>query len=119
MTRFPTAGHLVSWASTRPGPSNPPERTKAAPPATATPPGGRPWGGRHGAARTDTFLGSRYRRLARRRGTKRALVAVGSSILAIACHLLSDPDARFTDLGPDWHNRLTPIRRKRQLIAEL
>ena len=34
-------------------------------------------------------------------------------------HLLSDPAARYTDLGPDWHDRLAPQRRKRQLIAEL
>jgi hypothetical protein len=72
-----------------------------------------------GAARTKTFLGSRCHRLARRRGKQRALVAVGNSILTIAWHLLSDPESRFTDLGPDWHDRLAPIRRKRQLIAEL
>jgi transposase len=72
-----------------------------------------------GAARTKTFLGSRYHRLARRRGKQRALVAVGNSLLVIAWHLLSDPDARFADLGPDWHDRLAPLRRKRQLIAEL
>jgi transposase len=72
-----------------------------------------------GAARTRTFLGSRYQRLARRRGKQRAIVAVGNSILVIAWHLLSDPDARFADLGPDWHDRLAPLRRKRQLIAEL
>ncbi len=50
---------------------------------------------------------------------QRALVAVANSILVITWHLLSDPDAQFTDLGPDWHDRLAPIRRKRQLIAEL
>lgn len=50
---------------------------------------------------------------------KRALAAVGNSILTIAWHLLSDPGARFTDLGPDWHDRLAPQRRKRHLIAEL
>ena len=72
-----------------------------------------------GAARTKTFLGSRYHRLTRRRGKPRALVAVGNSILVIAWHLLSDPDARFTDLGPNWHDRLAPLRRKRQLVAEL
>ena len=33
--------------------------------------------------------------------------------------LLADVGARFTDLGPDWHDRLAPLRRKRQLIAEL
>ena len=44
---------------------------------------------------------------------------MGNSILTIAWHLLSDPDARFTELGPDWHDRIAPLRRKRQLIAEL
>ena len=72
-----------------------------------------------GAARSKTFLGSRYHRLARRRGKQRALVAVGNSLLVIAWHLLADPAARFTDPGPNWHDRLAPIRRKRQLIAEL
>ena len=82
------------------------------------------WAGREsthglGAARTKTFLGARYHRLARRRGKRRALVAVGNSILTIAHRLLSDPTARFSDLGPDWHDRIAPLRRKRQLIAEL
>jgi transposase len=72
-----------------------------------------------GAARAKTFLGSRYHRLARRRGKARALAAVGNSILVIAWHLLSDPSARYNDLGPAWHDRLAPLRRKRQLIAEL
>jgi transposase len=120
MTRFPTAGHLVSWAKYAP---------KARQSAGKSKPGttgkGNPWiagalgEAGIGAARTKTFLGSRYHRLARRRGKQRALVAVGNSILVIAWHLLSDPDARFTDLGPDWHDRLTPLRRKRQLVAEL
>ena len=42
-----------------------------------------------------------------------------SRFLVITWHLLSDPGARYTDLGPDWHDRLAPQRRKRQLIAEL
>jgi hypothetical protein len=33
--------------------------------------------------------------------------------------VLSDPEARFADLGPDWHDRIAPLRRKRQLIAGL
>jgi hypothetical protein len=53
------------------------------------------------------------------RGKRRALVAAGNSILTIAHRLLSDPAARFSDLGPDWHDRIAPLRRKRQLIAEL
>jgi transposase len=120
MARFPTAGHLVSWAKYAP---------KARQSAGKNKPGttgkGNPWlagalgEAGIGAARTKTFLGARYHRLARRRGKQRALVAVGNSILVIAWHLLSDPETRFTDLGPDWHDRLAPLRRKRQLIAEL
>lgn len=120
MTRFPTPGHLVSWAKFAPKARQ--SAGKSKPGATGK---GNPWIGgtlgeaATGAARTKTFLGSRYHRLARRRGKQRALVAVGNSILVIAWHLLSDPDAHFSDLGPDWHDRLAPLRRKRQLIAEL
>jgi transposase len=120
MTRFPTAGHLVSWAKYAPR-----ARQSAGKSKPGTTGKGNPWIASTlgeagiGAARTKTFLGSRYHRLARRRGKQRALVAVGNSILTIAWHLLSDPEAHFTDLGPDWHDRLTPLRRKRQLIAEL
>ena len=120
MTRFPTAGHLVSWAKYAPKARQSAGRSK---PGTTGK--GNPWLGATlgeaaiSAARTKTFLGSRYHRLARRRGKQRALVAVGNSILTIAWHLLSNPDAHFTDLGPDWHDRLAPQRRKRQLIAEL
>lgn len=120
MTRFPTAGHLVSWAKFAPLARQ--SAGKSKPGSTGK---GSPWIGGTlgeagiGAARTKTFLGSRYHRIARRRGKQRALVAAGNSILTIAWHLLSDPDAHFTDLGPDWHDRLAPIRRKRQLIAEL
>ena len=45
--------------------------------------------------KTDTFLGERYRRIARRHGKKKAIVAVGRSILVIICHLLADPEACF------------------------
>ncbi len=120
MSRFPTPGHLVSWAKFAPKARQSAGRSKAA--ATGK---GNPWlGGTIGeaaisAARTSTFLAARYKRVVKRRGKKRALVAVGNSILTICWHLLSDPDAHFTDLGPDWHDRLAPQRRKRQLIAEL
>ena len=50
-----------------------------------------------GAAKTDTFLGERYRRIAQHRGSKCVIVAVGRSILVIAWHLLSDRESRFTD----------------------
>jgi len=120
MTRFPTAGHLVSWAKYAPRTRQSAGRAK---PGTTGK--GNPWiagtlgEAAMGAARTKTFLGSRYHRLARRRGKQRANVATGRSILVAAYHLLSDPEARFADLGPDWHDRIAPLRRKRQLIAEL
>ena len=65
------------------------------------------------ASRTDTFLGARYRRIARRRGKKKAIVAVGRSILVIIWHLLSDPDTRYCDLGADHYDRHVNTTAKR------
>ncbi len=71
-------------------------------------------------AGTDTFLGERYRRIARRRGKNRAIVAVGRSILVITWALLSDEDAQFVDLGPDYYDsRTNPERKVRQHVREL
>ena len=76
MTRFPTAAHLVSWAKFAPRARQSAGRAK---PGTTGK--GNPWIGGTlgeaviGAARTKTFLGSRYHRLARKRGKRRALVA--------------------------------------------
>jgi transposase len=73
-----------------------------------------------GAARTDTFLGERYRRIARRRGSKKAIVAIGRSILVIIWHLLSDPATSYADLGSDFYDtRINPERRKRSYIRQL
>lgn len=57
-----------------------------------------------GASRTNTFLGERYRRIARRRGNKKAIVAVGRSILVCIWQLLSTEDPVFADLGPDHYD---------------
>jgi transposase len=57
------------------------------------------------AAKTDTFLGERYRRIVKRRGKLRALVAVARSVLVIIWHLLNDPATRFHDLGSDYHSQ--------------
>jgi transposase len=121
MTVFPTAAHLVSWAKFSPIEASSAGRKKGG--STGK---GNPWlAGTLGeivaaAARTDTFLGERYRRLVRRRGKKRAVVAVGNSVLTIIWHLLSDPDARYHDLGADYHqSRLDKGRRQRDLIRQL
>jgi transposase len=64
------------------------------------------------AARTGTFLGERYRRIARRRGKRKALAAIARSILVIIFHLLADPAARYHDLGPDHYDTRTDRDRK-------
>src|SRR3954463_9274520 len=70
-------------------------------------------------ARTDTFLSDRYHRLARRRG-KRAIVAVGNSVLTIIWHLLSDADTRYRDLHPSYHDaKINQQRRPRELTRQL
>ena len=72
------------------------------------------------AAKTNTFLGERYRRLVKRRGKLKALVAVARSILVIVWHLLSDPTARFYDLGPDYHtHRIDTTRKIRNHVSGL
>ena len=72
------------------------------------------------AARTHTFLGERYRRLARRRGGPRATVAVGRSILVIIWHLLSQPETPYHDLGPDYtRRRIDPNHRTRNHVRQL
>jgi transposase len=64
-----------------------------------------------GAAKTDTFLGERYRRLVKRMPKAKALVALQRSILTIIFHLLADPTAEFTDLGPDFYTRRLDLAR--------
>jgi transposase len=122
MGRFPTAGHLVSWARFAPGVKESAGKKKG----KATTGHGNPYLARvlgeaaAAAGKTNTFLGERYRRIARRRGAKKAIVAVGRSILIIIWHLLSDPDARFHDLGPGFYDtRIDADRRKRNHVRQL
>ncbi len=122
MSRFPTAAHLTSWARFAPGVKESAGRKKG---NGATGHGDRYLARVLGeaavaASKTNTFLGERYRRIARRRGKKKAIVAVGRSILVIVWHLLSDDQARFHDLGPDFHdNRLGPERTRRNHVRQL
>ncbi|MFD4144623.1 IS110 family transposase [Streptomyces sp. NPDC058572] len=121
MSVFPTADHLASWAKLCP-------RTIQS--------GAKSTGGRTGkgnawlkralgeaamsAARTDTFLGARYKRLVKRKGHGKALVAVARSMLIIIWHLIDDPEARFNDLGSEHHQRWTdPARKTRDLVHQL
>jgi transposase len=72
------------------------------------------------ASKTNTFLGERYRRIARRRGANKAIVAVGRSILVIVWHLLADPNARFCDLGAGFYDTcVNADRAKRNHVRQL
>jgi transposase len=122
MARFPTAGHLASWAKFTPGVKQSAGKTKG---KSSTGHGNRYLARVLGeaavaAGRTDSFLGERYRRIARRRGTKRAIVAVGRSILVIVWHLLADPTARYHDLGSGFYDtRVNAERSKRNHVRQL
>jgi transposase len=108
MSVFPTAHHLVSWAGLAPVAAQSGPRARK-------PKKGHGDGylrryctqAANGAGGTATFPGERLARLERRLGGTRARCAVGRSILVIIWHLLSDPAARYTDLGPGWHDRKT------------
>ena len=65
--------------------------------------------------RLDRELLRRAKRIARRRGKSRALVAVGRSILTIGRHLLNQPDTHFHDLGPDYYDTMSSRNRRVRL----
>ncbi len=121
MSRFPTAAHLVSWAGLCPSARQSGPRTRAGKKGQ-----GDTWlrsalgQAANGAARTATFLGERYHRIARRRGKVKAQVAVARSILVIIWHLLSDRAARFTELGHGYYQaRLDTDRKLRNHIRQI
>jgi transposase len=114
MTVFPTAGHLVSWAKWSPQVKQSAGKRKG---SNSTGRGNPYLGAALGeaaisAGRTQSFLGARYRRLTRRMPKKKALVATGNSMLVIIHALLSDPDARYTDLGADYYEQRMHARRQ-------
>jgi transposase len=113
MTRFPTPDQLTSWARLSPraiqsGPRDHPRRTGKGNPYLK----GVLGEAAAAAAKTHTFLGERYRRLVKRRGKLKALVAVARAILEIVWHLLANPALRFHDLGADYHDRRLDNRRR-------
>lgn len=120
MGQFPDADHLSSWAGMCPGNEESAGKRKRSR-CTA---GNRwlkralteaAWAASHSK---DSYLNAQYRRLAGRRGKKRALMAVGHSILVILYHMLKEP-VEYQDLGKDYLDRLHPERLKRYLVKRL
>jgi transposase len=120
MRPFPSDQHLSSWAGMCPGNEDRAGKRKR----RRITPGSRwlkrslvqaAWGASHTKS---TYLASQYRRMVGRRGKKRALVAVGHSLLVIFYHMLKER-ARYTELGADFFDRLEPERLTRYYVRRL
>jgi transposase len=121
MSVFPTPGHLVSWAKLSPRTIQSGARSRSGKTGKGNPYlKGMLGEAAAAAARTDTFLGERYRRIVKRRGKLKALVAIARTILVIIWHLLADRTARYHDLGAGYYtSRIDKNRKARNHIRQL
>ncbi len=120
LSRFPSAKHLASWAGMCPG-----NHESAGKRLSGKTRKGSPWlrqaliEAAHGAARTKhSYLGEQYRRLARRKGSKKAFVAVGHSLLVIAYHLLTRQQV-YHELGANYFDERQRQSVEHHLVARL
>ena len=119
-SQFPTPGHAAGWARLTPRSRQSGETARPG----RTGKGNRYIRGALGqavmtAAKTDTRLGAMYRRIARKRGKQKAIVAVARVICEIAWILICDPSARYQELGPDYYTPRSPARQTRDKIREI
>jgi transposase len=122
MGQFPTPGQLVSWARLSPRTIQSGAKRRAGTTGKGNPYLKGVLGERSRRGRQDRRLplGERYRRLVRRIGKLKALVAVARSILVIVWHLLADPTARFHDLGAGYYtSRIDKDRKTRNHVRQL
>ncbi|MFZ5502531.1 MAG: IS110 family transposase [Pseudomonadota bacterium] len=120
MSRFPSAAHAASWAGLAPGKNESAGKNRS----------GKVTAGNrhlksalvqaaHAAGRTkDNYLSAQFRRLAARRGKKRAAIAVAHSILLIAYHMLHNGTA-YRDLGGDYFDKRNEAQLQRHLVKRL
>jgi transposase len=120
MERFPTDHHVASWAGGCPGNNESAGKRKSG----KTTKGSRSlraalvqaaWAASH---QKGTYLAAQYKRLAKRMGKKKALVAVGHSILVIAYHVLQTRTP-YHDLGGDYFERRNGDKQRKWLIRQL
>jgi hypothetical protein len=119
MAQFPTADHLASWAALCPAITRAPasvcavQLVKGAPGCAAC--CQYAWA----AGRTkNTYLSSQFRRLAARRGKKRAIIAVAHTLLVIGYHLQKN-QSNYEDLGGNYFDRIHSDGLKRYLVKRL
>ncbi len=121
MTPFPTCGHLASWAGVCPATDRSANKVKRS--RTSK---GNVWLRRAlcqaawaAARKKDSYFQAQYRRLAGRRGRKRAAMAVGHALLGIIYQLLKHPELEYRDLGGNYFDTLDPQRLCRHLVKRL
>lgn len=120
MSRFPTAGHLASWAGVCPGHHESAGRIKS----TKTRPGNPYLKGALGTAALSTaranhsFLGARYRRLSTRIGKSKAIVAIEHNIL-VTIWTMAHTGALYDDPGANYYTQRRPDQTKTRAIHQL
>ena len=120
MSRFPSAAHLASWAKVCPGNNESAGKRKSGHTGN-----GNPWllstlvEMAQAAGRTrNTYLSAQYHRLAARRGSKRAVVAVAHTILVIVYHLLRN-GTTYQELGENYFDERSRLRTVRKAVQRL
>jgi transposase len=120
MSRFPTPAHAASWAGLAPGKNESAGKNRSG----KTPAGNKHLKAAlvqsaHAVSRTKgNYLAAQFRRLAARRGKKRAAIAVAHSILVIAYHMLRD-GTEYQDLGGDYFDKRNKAQLQRRLVKRL
>lgn len=121
MSRFPSHRHLASWAKLCPGTNQ-----SAGKRGNASTGKGNPYlretlveAGWAAGRTKQTYLGAQFRRLKARRGAKRAVVAVGHSILVVAYHILKEPGTIYTDLGPNYFDERSKEATTKRAVKRL
>ena len=120
MSRFPTAGHLVSWAGLCPRSDESAGKRRSTRVRQ-----GAPWlkttlvqGAWAAARKKDSYLRAQFLRIKSRRGPKKAILAVAASMLTAAYHMLSD-GTLYEDLGPHHFDRVDTSKQIRRLVSRL
>ncbi len=120
MNRFPTAGHLASWAGTCPGSNESAGRVKSTHTRPANPylKGALGVAAMSAAKSHDTYLSAKYRRIASRRGPIKAVVALEHAMLIAIWNMLTT-GTTYCDLGGDYYTRLNPDRARNRALDQL